>query len=54
LRELGVAGPLVKENIQRWYNADKGQTIQTEFLKFIEQGEGSEQGEGKQVSTARA
>jgi len=54
LRGRGVAGPLVKENIQRWYNADKGQTIQTEFLRFIEQGEGSEQREGKQVSAARA
>jgi hypothetical protein len=53
LKQRGVAGPLIKENIQRWYNADKAQTIQTELLKFIEQGEGSEQGEGKQVSAAR-
>ena len=50
----GVAKPLIMENLQRWYNADKGQTIQTEFLKLIEQGEGSEQGEGEQVFTARA
>ena len=50
----GVAKPLIMENLRRWYNADKGQTIQTEFLELIEQGEGSEQGEGEQVFTARA
>ena len=54
LKARGVAKPLIMEELQRWYNADKGQTIQTEFLKLIEQGEGSEQGEGKQVFTARA
>jgi len=53
LKEQGIAKPLIMENLQRWYNVDKGQTIQTEFLKLIEQGEGSEQGEGKQVSAAR-
>jgi len=54
LIERGVAKPLVMENLQRWYNADRGKTIQAEFVKFIEQGEGSEQGEGKQVLVVRA
>lgn len=48
LKEQGVAKPLIMENLQRWYNADKGQTIQREFVKFIEQGE------GKQVLEVRA
>jgi hypothetical protein len=36
------------EELQRWYNADKTKTIQAEFAGLIEQGE------GKQVSRARA
>jgi exonuclease I len=50
LRAQGVAKPLIMENLQRWYNADKGQTSQTEFLKLIEQGEGSEQGKVNRFS----
>jgi hypothetical protein len=40
LKEQGIAKPLIMENLQRWYNADKSQTIQNEFAEFIEQGEG--------------
>ena len=47
LKEQGIEKPLIMENLQRWYNADKSQTIQKEFAEFIEQGE------GKQVSKAR-
>jgi len=47
LKEQGVAKLLITENLQRWYNADRGKTIQAEFVKFIEQGE------GEQVSKAR-
>lgn len=43
----GIERSKVKENIQRWYNADKGQTIQMEFMEFIVQRE------GVQVSVAR-
>lgn len=48
LRHQGLARALITENLQRWYNADRGKSIQAEFVKFIEQGE------GEQVSGARA
>ena len=47
LKEQGIEKSLIMEDLQRWYNADKSQTIQKEFAEFIEQGE------GKQVSKAR-
>lgn len=36
LRERGLEKPLIMENLQRWYIADKNQTIQAEFEKLIE------------------
>lgn len=47
LKEKGIEKPLIMEDLQRWYNADKGQAIQSELAEFIEQGE------GKQVSEVR-
>jgi hypothetical protein len=35
LRESGMAKPLIMENLQRWYNADKNQSIQKEFEALI-------------------
>jgi thioredoxin family protein len=54
LKAQGIAKPLISENMQRWYNADRGKTIQAEFVELIEQGEGSEQGVGEQVLEVRA
>lgn len=54
LKKQGMEKSLITENIQRWYNVDMGRTLQTEFIRLIEQGEGNEQGEGKQVSEAGA
>lgn len=39
LKEKGIEKPLIMENLQRWYNADRGKSLQAEFAKFIEQGE---------------
>ena len=36
LRNRGVEKPLIMENLQRWYIADKNQTIQAEFEKLLE------------------
>ena len=36
LRARGLEKPLIMENLQRWYIADKNQTIQTEFEKLLE------------------
>jgi len=36
LRNRGLEKPLIMENLQRWYIADKNQTIQTEFEKLLE------------------
>jgi hypothetical protein len=47
LKGQGVAEPLIMEKLQRWYNADNSQTIQTEFTKHIGQWD------GEQVSAAR-
>jgi len=35
MRESGIAKPLIMENLQRWYNSDKNQTIQQEFEFLI-------------------
>ena len=40
LKEKGIEKPLIMENLQRWYNSDHGKTLEAEFVKFIEQGEG--------------
>ncbi|MEP6850317.1 MAG: thioredoxin family protein [Acidobacteriota bacterium] len=39
LKKKGIEKPLIMEDLQRWYNADHGKTLQAEFVKFIEQGE---------------
>jgi len=36
MRERGLEKPLIMENLQRWYIADKNQTIQAEFEKLLE------------------
>ena len=36
LRDRGLEKPLIMENLQRWYIADKNQTIQAEFEKLLE------------------
>jgi hypothetical protein len=36
LRKRGLEKPLIMENLQRWYLADKNQAIQTEFEKLLE------------------
>lgn len=36
MRESGLEKPLMMENLQRWYNADKNQTIQDEFAWLLE------------------
>lgn len=36
LRERGTEKPLIMENLQRWYNADKNQSIQKEFENLLE------------------
>lgn len=35
MRERGLEKPLMMENLQRWYFADKNQTIQTEFENLL-------------------
>jgi hypothetical protein len=37
LRSRDLEKPLIMENLQRWYIADKNQTIQTEFEKLLEE-----------------
>jgi len=37
LREQGLEKPLIMENLQRWYNADKNWTIQSEFGNFFDE-----------------
>jgi hypothetical protein len=36
MRERNLEKPLIMENLQRWYIADKNQAIQAEFEKLIE------------------
>jgi len=40
LKSRGVEKPLIMENLQRWYNADKNQSIQADFARLIEQWDG--------------
>lgn len=35
LRSRGLEKPLIMENLQRWYNADKNQSIQAEFVELL-------------------
>lgn len=37
LKHQGLEKPLIMENLQRWYIADKNQTIQTEFEKLLDE-----------------
>ncbi len=37
MRERGLEKPLMMENLQRWYIADKNQAIQTEFEDLFDQ-----------------
>ncbi|MFZ1699955.1 MAG: thioredoxin family protein [Pyrinomonadaceae bacterium] len=37
LKGDGIETAVIKEEIQRWYNADKGRSIQTEFIKLVAQ-----------------
>jgi len=37
LKHQGLEKPLIMENLQRWYNADKNQTIQAEFEKLLDE-----------------
>ena len=41
LKSRGVEKPLIMENLQRWHNADKSRSIQTEFAGLIEQWDGT-------------
>lgn len=43
LKAQGLAKPLMMENLQRWYIADKNQSIQTEFKELIEQWAGKKE-----------
>lgn len=36
MRESGIEKPLMMENLQRWYNADKNQAIQDEFERLLD------------------
>lgn len=42
LKAGGVEKPSIMESLQRWYNADKNKSIQSEFVALIEQWEGAE------------
>lgn len=35
LREEGIAKPQIMEELQRWYNADRSNSLQTEFASLI-------------------
>jgi hypothetical protein len=35
LRARGLEKPLIMENLQRWYNTDKNQSIQAEFVELL-------------------
>ncbi len=35
MRSRGLEKPLIMENLQRWYNADKNQSIQAEFVDLL-------------------
>ena len=37
LKHQGLEKPLIMENLQRWYIADKNHSIQTEFEKLLEE-----------------
>ena len=37
LKSSGVEKPLIMEGLQRWYNADKNRSIQSEFAALIKQ-----------------
>ena len=37
LKHQGLEKPLIMENLQRWYIADKNQTIQAEFEKLLDE-----------------
>jgi hypothetical protein len=37
LRERGAEKPLIMENLQRWYIADKNRTIQREFETLLDE-----------------
>jgi len=37
LKHQGLEKPLIMENLQRWYIADKNQTIQTEFENLLDE-----------------
>lgn len=41
MKAQNLAKPLMMENLQRWYFADKNQSIQKEFTELIEQWAGS-------------
>ncbi len=41
MKQRGLEKPLILENMQRWYNADKGESVQTEFEKLLKDWEGS-------------
>ncbi|HMJ08930.1 MAG TPA: thioredoxin family protein [Pyrinomonadaceae bacterium] len=47
LKLRGVEKLLIMENLQRWYNADRNQAIQSEFVKYIEQWEGKAAAEAR-------
>jgi len=42
LKESGIAGTLVMENLQRWYIADKSRSIQKEFEELLDAWSGAE------------
>ncbi len=41
LKNRGVEKPLIMENLQRWYNADKSRSIQAEFETLLKEWSGA-------------
>jgi len=35
LKDQGIAKPLIMENLQRWYNDDRGRSLQAEFVDLV-------------------
>lgn len=42
MKERGLEKALISENMQRWYNADKGLSVQAEFEKLLGEWNGSQ------------
>jgi len=47
MRERGLEKSLMMENLQRWYNADKNRSIQTEFENLLDEWTGEKKNAAK-------